>query len=377
MRKKALEKRLARLQAKKQTLASRAQASQDVNEVRSLNEQIEDVNAEIEETNEELAAIDEEERSAAQSSAQPAETRQGVPAGAQMVNGGVAASFGTGATNAQTRENVEPTATMEYRQAFMRYVQTGEPMPAELRAGNAINTQDAGWAIPITIMREVINTVRKVYGNLYSKVRKLNVQGGVEFPIGALKASFKWISESTVSPRQKLDKVGKVSFMYNTAEIRIAQTFLASILSIDAFEQKITEVIAIAYLEAMDQGIVNGTGEGQMLGIVNDTRVTNYVEMCKILTGKNSKKTVFFEVGVGYDENKGILDPWGNPYQVILDADYDGKIDNSVQAVKEVNGVNNRSGQDLRTKVAVYSYGDQNETDLSKLAKSKKLVISW
>lgn len=108
-----------------------------------------------------------------------------------------------------------------------------------------------------------------------------------------------------------------------------------------------------------------------------DGLVTNYVEMCKILTGKNSKKTVFFEVGVGYDENKGILDPWGKPYQVILDADYDGKIDNSVQAVKEVNGVNNRSGQDLRTKVAVYSYGDQNETDLSKLAKSKKLVISW
>jgi len=108
-----------------------------------------------------------------------------------------------------------------------------------------------------------------------------------------------------------------------------------------------------------------------------DGLVTNYVEMCKILTGKNSKKTVFFEVGVGYDENKGILDPWGNPYQVILDADYDGKIDNSVQAVKEVNGVNNRNGQDLRNKVAVYSYGDPSETDLSKLAKSKKLVISW
>ena len=303
MRKKALEKRLARLQTKRQTLAARAQASQDVNEVRSLNEQIEDVNAEIEETNEELAAINEEKRSAAQNPAQPVETREGVPAGAQMVNGGAAmASFGTGATNAQTRESVEPTATMEYRQAFMRYVQTGEPMPAELRAGNAINTQDAGWAIPITIMREVINTVRKVYGNLYSKVRKLNVQGGVEFPIGALKASFKWISESTVSPRQKLDKVGKVSFMYNTAEIRIAQTFLTSILSIDAFEQKITEVIAIAYLEAMDQGIVNGTGEGQMLGIVNDPRVTNYVEMTasEFSSWTAWRKKFFAKLPLGY-----------------------------------------------------------------------------
>ena len=104
---------------------------------------------------------------------------------------------------------------------------------------------------------------------------------------------------------------------------------------------------------------------------------SNYIEMCKILTGKNSKKTVFYEVGVGYDEAKGILDPWGKPYQVILDVDYDGKIDNTIAAVKEVNAVNNRTGQDLRVKVAVYSFGDRDETNLNKLAQSKKLVISW
>ncbi len=108
---------------------------------------------------------------------------------------------------------------------------------------------------------------------------------------------------------------------------------------------------------------------------------SDYVQMCKRLTGENSKKTVFYEVGVGYDESKGILDPWGRPYQVILDVDYDGKIKSSVAAVEAVNKVNNRSGQDLRTKVAVYSYGvvekDKDATDLNKLASSKKLVISW
>ena len=108
-----------------------------------------------------------------------------------------------------------------------------------------------------------------------------------------------------------------------------------------------------------------------------DGLVTNYKEMCNLLTGENGKKMVFYEVGVGYDKNKGILDPWGKPYQVILDFDFDGKIDSSVKAVSEVNSVNNRSGQDLRSKVAVYSYGDKDEMDISKLAKSKKLVISW
>ena len=108
---------------------------------------------------------------------------------------------------------------------------------------------------------------------------------------------------------------------------------------------------------------------------------SDYVKMCQILTGENSKKMVFYEVGVGYDENKGILDPWNRPYQVILDVNFDGKIDNKVPAVKAVSNVNGRSGQDLRTKVAVYSFGvdekDKDKTDLDKLASRKKLVISW
>ena len=104
---------------------------------------------------------------------------------------------------------------------------------------------------------------------------------------------------------------------------------------------------------------------------------SNYIEMCKVLTGKNSKKTVFYEVGVGYDESKGFLDPWGKPYNVILDNDFDGKIKNSVAVVNAVNSANGRSGQDLRVRVGVFSYGDYNSTDLAKLAKSKKLVTSW
>ena len=109
---------------------------------------------------------------------------------------------------------------------------------------------------------------------------------------------------------------------------------------------------------------------------------SEYIGMCKALTGENAKKTVFYEVGVGYDETKGILDPWGRPYQVMLDVDYDGKIKDgsNTKAVSAVNKANGRTG-DLRTKVAVYSFGveerDKIATDLDKLATKKKLVISW
>ena len=59
-RKEILEKRLARLNSKKESLAQRCKASEDANEVRSLTEILEDLNAEIEETREELSAIEKE-----------------------------------------------------------------------------------------------------------------------------------------------------------------------------------------------------------------------------------------------------------------------------------------------------------------------------
>jgi HK97 family phage major capsid protein len=161
--------------------------------------------------------------------------------------------------------------TEEYRNAFMAYVQHGTEIPAELR--DASTTISNAPAIPLTVMNDVINTVRKRYGNLYAKVRKLSVQGGVQFPIGALEASFKWINESTVSPRQKAGDLAKVSFSYHTAEIRVAQSFLASIVTLSSFEARLAEVIAVAYLQAMDLAIVKGTGDGMPLGILNDSRI--------------------------------------------------------------------------------------------------------
>ena len=297
MRKKILEKKLARLIAKKQGLNTRCAASTDVNEVRELTSQLEDINAEIEEVQAEIEAIDVEETERA--AQQEAEERS-VPDNARLVNGNVAASF---STQAQTREAEEdPTSTLEYRRAFMAYVQKGTPMNVESRNGETITTSETGAAIPMTVMNEVINTVRKRYGNLYNKVRKMSVQGGVKIPIGALQAKFKWINETTVSPRQKTDKLGSIVFGYNTAEIRIAQTFLSQILTLSAFEAELTKVIAIAYLQAMDEGIMVGSGDGSMLGILKDERVTNTITMtaADMSDWTAWRKKFFAKIPLGY-----------------------------------------------------------------------------
>lgn len=304
MRKKILEQRMLRLNEKKQKLTERCKASEDVNEVRSLTEQLDELNAEIAETRAELDIIEEEERAASQNK----EERATPPANAQKVNGGIEASFHQNSAPTQQRENTDPYATLEYRQAFMRYAQTGTPIPENLikRDGMPANTTQLGATIPTTTLNEFINEVRKVYGNLFAKVRKLNIQGAVKVPIAQLQATFKWITEDTVAPREDGGTINEyVEFSYNMAEIRVSQTLLSSIVTLDIFEREIVRIMTIAYLQAMDLGIVRGTGNGQMLGILNDPRVLatgNVIEMtaADINNWTAWRKKFFAKLPLGY-----------------------------------------------------------------------------
>ena len=283
-----LKKIISAKENRRNEIKNAVATAESADEVRALTAEMEKVTAELNEARTQLEKLEAEERGA-----------QNPPADASLVNGGMN-HLGTFAQGQNRSEN--PLESLEYRKAFKEYVVNGTAIPAEFRNGETISTNETGAAIPMTIMNEVINTVRKRYGNLYSKVKKITVQGGVEIPIGALSASFKWINESTTSPRQKFDKLGKIVFNYHTAEIRISQTFLSRLVTLDAFEQKITEVIAIAYLEAMDYGIVNGSGDGSMLGILNDPRVTNTITMtaAQMNNWKAWRKDFFAKLPLGY-----------------------------------------------------------------------------
>lgn len=305
MRIDILKKKHKRLLAKRDALKNKALASTDAAEVRSINENLTELNEEIDETAEEIAAIEEEARAA-----QPEglEARQTPPANAQHVNAGVVGSFGAPAPATQTRENADPFDTMEYRQAFMAYAQHGTAIPSELtqRDGMPAKTNTLGATIPTTVLNEFINEIRKRYGNLYAKVRKMNIPGAVKVPIAQLQAQFKWITEDTVSPRQDGGKITDfVEFSYNMAEIRVSQTLLSSIVTIDLFEREIVNVMVKAYMHAMDLGIVHGTGNGQMLGILNDPRVAatgNVVEMtaAEFSNWTAWRKKFFAKLPLGY-----------------------------------------------------------------------------
>lgn len=275
-------------------LRAKNTAATTADEVRAIGAQIEDVVAKLNDAQAQLAAMEAEEK------------RGAAPEGAQRVNGEIIGSYGQPAGQPAQRDE-HPLETMAYRKAFREYVLHGTPI--ESRNGEAIATPGTAPAIPLTIMNEVINTTRKRYGNLYSKVKKTSMRGGVEYPIGALQATFKWINEGEVSPRQKLDSLAKIQFSYHTAEIRIAQTFLSALLTLESFESKIAEVITVAYLQAMDYGIVNGSGNGQMTGILHDARVTNYVTMTAAQMGSWAawRKNFFAKLPLGYREGEFIF----------------------------------------------------------------------
>lgn len=293
MRKKILEKRMQRLTAKKNSIVERCNASADAAEVRSLTAELEEVTDEIADVQSELDLLREEE------------TRSQLPpANATLVNGQIVGSYNATPEN----RDDDPFATMEYRKAFMKYAQTGTPIPTELyqRDGSPANTNTLGATIPTTVLNEFINEVRVRYGNLYSKVRKLNIKGAVKVPIAELQASFKWITEDTTAPREDGGKIKDfVMFEYNMAEIRVAQSLLSSIVTIDLFEREIVGIMVIAYLKAMDTSIVKGTGNGQPLGIVNDPRILatgNVVELtaAEISDWTAWRKKFFSKLPLGY-----------------------------------------------------------------------------
>lgn len=180
------------------------------------------------------------------------------------------ASFAT--VNKPEERSDDVLDSMEYRKAFADYVRTGV-FKMEKRADEIVTTEEIGKVIPNTVMQEFIKEL-KVYGNLYNRVRKLNVRGGVEFPIEDLIPTVKWITETTVSDDQKAPTLNtSVSFGYYIAEAKIAQSLLSSIVSLEILESEIAKILAEAFIKEFDRMIVNGSGSGQPTGVLNDKRV--------------------------------------------------------------------------------------------------------
>ena len=291
-RKKILERRKARYEKKRAELLKRSEESEDVKEVRAINKQLQDIADELKDITDELEAIADEESGSnsdggdgdgdGSQDGDNSQTEEGRSAAISSTtletrNSNIVASYGQNVPT-ERRESQNLLESMEYRQAFAKYVQTGDAtnldaLQSRAASDGMVITSDIGKVIPKTIMDELI-TGLKVYGGLYNRVRKMNIKGGVEVPIEDLVPTVRWIGEKEVSPNQSAPEIKtSVSFGYYIAEARIAQSLLASITSLPVLESEIARILAEAFLREFDRIIVAGTGSGQPTGILNDKRV--------------------------------------------------------------------------------------------------------
>ena len=273
---KFLKKMIAKKEKEAEAIRSKIKASESAQEVRELGETLQAVLDELQEAKDKLAEMDndtnknDDQNSDQNGEPTPVSNDEGQRSAFDPTQ---TRSVGTFSMN-QTAERRTGNAldSVEYRQAFMKYVQTGE-WNYQKRADETLITSDVGKIIPNTIMNEFIKEL-KVYGNLYNRVRKLNVKGGVEFPIEELVPTVTWITETTVSETKAVPNIKtSVSFGYHIVEARLAQSLLSQVVSLPYLETEMARLLAEAFVKEFDRIIVSGTGSGQPLGILNDSRV--------------------------------------------------------------------------------------------------------
>lgn len=265
-----LKKLIAKKEKEEAAIRAKIEKSESAQEVRELGETLKTILDELQEAKDKLAEMDDDTETGnePQSDTTPPQSEPQRCA----FNPAMARSIGSFKMATSEQRTGNALDSMEYRQAFMRYVQTGE-WNYQKRADETLITSDVGKIIPNTIMNEFIKDL-KVYGNLYNRVRHLNVRGGIEFPIEELVPTVTWITETTVSETQAVPEIKtSVSFGYHVVEARLAQSLLSQVVSLPYLETEMARLLAEAFVKEFDRIIISGTGSGQPLGILNDARV--------------------------------------------------------------------------------------------------------
>lgn len=181
----------------------------------------------------------------------------------------------------------DPLDSPEYRSAFLSYLNTGMATPQLLRAEGETTTTttptgtlttDAPIAIPTTLSNRIIERLDD-YGDIYASVSKTSLPGAIEYAIDDFDFVTHWVGEEEVSDVQKAERKSKISFGYHEFECRTQWSFLAGIVTMANFQSKFEPKMGKSIVKTLEQGIIRGSGTGQMLGIVNDPRVTHVIEM--------------------------------------------------------------------------------------------------
>lgn len=225
---------------------------------------------ESDDTNIDLDALEnlEKELKELEAEKQELERRKSI---AQGIQAGVVQARTIATTAEKPEERVEDKySTIEYRKAFMDYVTRGVRSDVlEFRADATTGLSDIGAVIPTTILDRIVERMQ-AYGDIWRRVTKTSVQGGVQIPISNAKPVATWVAAGTMAEKQKKSVTGTISFSYHKLQCRVAVELVAGTVAMPVFETTVADNIAEAMVKALEQAIISGTGTGEPLGIIND-----------------------------------------------------------------------------------------------------------
>ena len=275
---KYLKDLVERKKAEYKEVEEKRLASQDVEEVRKLGNDLISLRNEIVEHE---AKITELEKAGEPKSVEPETDKRSF---------NPLATYGmkTAPTLNNTSYGIDSRSTEEYRGAFKDYFQTGKTSDilqyrnseGEIFSGVQVREAgpnvlgDLGVMVPETVIQNIITDVTKIYGQLYSRVHRTAIKGVVKIPSGSFGATVTRIKaeSGTQAENQNGGKItGYIQFTYKLGSIRLSQTLLASVITVPAFEAELSRVIVEAYVKEMDNEILNGVGDNeQMEGILTE-----------------------------------------------------------------------------------------------------------
>lgn len=181
-------------------------------------------------------------------------------------------------------ENEEPTnifASVEYRKAFMNFVQHGTEIPAKFR-NDVTTSSTAGSIVPTTLYEQIITKLEN-YGTFYAKVFRTNYESAIAFPTLAVKPVASWVDEDKGATQQKVE-TSKITFMAHKLNCKVSFSLFMQVTSLEIFESQFTDLMAQAMVKMIDKAIINGTGTGCPKGILTETtnKVVNVTKAGKL-----------------------------------------------------------------------------------------------
>ena len=173
-------------------------------------------------------------------------------------------------TEVITKDNLY--ASLEYRDAFMRNVLAGEPIPANLLNTDAnTKTTDVGHVIPAPVMEKIVEKMEAT-GMILPLVTRTSYKGGLAIPTSSVKPTATWVAEGAGSTKQN-KTTGSVTFNYYKLRCAVSVSLEVDTVTLAIFETTLINNVVEAMTKALEQAIISGTGGDayQPTGILAET----------------------------------------------------------------------------------------------------------